>query len=93
MVEYRAMPFSCREIVWLGRLFQELRISYLDPIIVFADNISAIRIVSNPVYHEHTKHLEVGCHFILDLFQEGIITLLHVASNMQLANFLTQYLQ
>ena len=46
-------------------LLHEMRVTV--PMKMHCDNQSAISIASNPVFHEHTKHTEVDCHFIRDL--------------------------
>lgn len=72
------------EIIWPRRLLTKLDHPCSDPTPLYADDINAIQISSNPIYHECTKHIEVNCHFIRELFQDGAIFLPHVASNMQL---------
>lgn len=86
------MSFACSEIIWLRRLLTELGHPCSDPTPLYADKISAIQIASNPVYHEGTKHIEVDCHFIREVFQDGLILLPHVASNMQLADIFSKSL-
>ncbi|CAA2989817.1 phosphoenolpyruvate carboxylase 4, partial [Olea europaea subsp. europaea] len=66
--EYRAMSAACSEIVWLRDLLVELGISQSQPTPLHGDNTSAIQIAANPVYHEHTKHIDVDCHYILTLY-------------------------
>nr|CAD1830248.1 unnamed protein product [Ananas comosus var. bracteatus] len=56
--EYRAMSAACSEITWLRGLLTELGFPQHDPTPLHADNTSAIQIATNPVYHEHTKHIE-----------------------------------
>lgn len=55
-----------------------------------ADNISVIGIASDLVYDKQTKHIDVYAHFIGDLFHELVITLPHVATNMQLVDIFTK---
>ncbi|XP_026411203.1 uncharacterized protein LOC113306489 [Papaver somniferum] len=62
--EYRSMASTTCEIVWLRALLKELGCLPSQPAKMFCDNQAAIQIASNPIFHEHTKHIEVDCHFI-----------------------------
>lgn len=62
--EYKALANAAAEVVWLLQLFKDLGIaSHLSPPILWCDNISAISLTTNPVFHARTKHVEVDFHF------------------------------
>lgn len=82
------MSSACSEIVWPRGLLN-FGILYSSPTPLYADNQSAIRLASNLVYHERTKHIEMDCYFIRDLLQYDVITLPH-ASNVQLDDIFTE---
>nr|XP_033516034.1 uncharacterized mitochondrial protein AtMg00810-like [Nicotiana tomentosiformis] len=71
--EYRAISKVVAELVWLSRLLHDLTISVSFPISVFCDNVAAIHIAKNHVFHERTKHIKVDCHFIRSKLKEGFI--------------------
>jgi hypothetical protein len=60
--------------------------------VLFCDDQSALHIAVNPVFHEHTKHLEIDCHLVREKLQVGIMKCLHVSSQDQLADFFTKSL-
>ena len=90
--EYRAMSAACSEIVWLHGLLDDLGLPPQSPTPLHVDNLSAVQIASNPVFHERTKHIDVDCHFIREKYQSGLISLPHVASQDQIADILTKTL-
>ncbi|XP_019261720.1 PREDICTED: uncharacterized protein LOC109239589 [Nicotiana attenuata] len=57
--QYRAVSKAVAELVWLSRLLHDLTIDVSFPISIFCDNMAAIHIAKNPVFHERTKHIEV----------------------------------
>lgn len=78
------MSATCSEIIWLCGLFGELGFPWAESTSVYANNISAIQIVANPVFHEHTKNIEVYCKSRVGIF------IPHVSSKLQTANILTK---
>ena len=62
--EYRVMALATCELIWLKQLLQELRFGKDGQMMLVYDNQAALHIVSNLVFHERTKHVEVDRHFI-----------------------------
>jgi hypothetical protein len=62
--EYRAMTSTTSELTWIKQLLADLNIKVEGPMKIFCDDQSTRYIATNPVFHEHTKHIEVDCHFI-----------------------------
>ncbi|CAO2838095.1 unnamed protein product [Amaranthus hypochondriacus] len=69
--EYRSMANASSEVVWVVRLLEELGLTSLRPVTLHCDNMSALHIAQNPVFHERTKHLEIDCH-LADVFTKVV---------------------
>ena len=62
--EYRVMAQSVCEIMWIRQLLMEVGLETSIPTKLWCENQAIMHIVSNPVFHELTKHIEIDCHFI-----------------------------
>ena len=86
------MSFACSEIEWLRGLLGELSVLQLTRTPFHVDNTSAIQIVTNPSFHERTKHIEVDCHFICEALARHEITLPHIFIEQQSVDVFTKAL-
>jgi len=71
--EYVALAETTQELIWLKRLCQDFSINIQSPVTIFADNQSAIKMISNHNFSNRTKHIETKYHFIKDVKEQGII--------------------
>ncbi|XP_071939248.1 secreted RxLR effector protein 161-like [Coffea arabica] len=62
--EFRAIAQGICEVIWIGRILQELKVLEVLPMKLYCDNKAAISIAHSPVLHDRTKHVEVDKHFI-----------------------------
>ena len=78
--------------VWVVRLLEDLGVTNLKPVTLHCDNMSALHIAQNPVYHVRTKHIEAECHFTREKFMEGLLQLTYLPTTSQLADVFTKIL-
>ena len=79
-------------MMWIRSLLLELAFIIKMPIPMHCDNQAAIFIVNNPTFHEHTKHIEVNCHYVRDMVMKGVISTRYTQSSEQLADIFTKRL-
>jgi hypothetical protein len=92
--EYMASYDVVTEVAWSVRVCKEMGVDLLrnGPINVFMDNKSAIALANNPVFHKRSKHIAIKYHWIRQMVGRHLVKLVHVASEMQLADMLTKAL-
>lgn len=69
------------ESIWIKTLLDELGFNVTPPVSLYCDNQTAFHIANNPVFHERTKHIEMGRHLVREkLLKEKIICPRYVKS-------------
>ncbi|RWR97672.1 retrotransposon polyprotein [Cinnamomum micranthum f. kanehirae] len=84
--EYRCLAYTTVEISWLCILLRDLRILLHHVPLIWCNNISAISLASNPVFHAHTKHVEVDYHYIRKQVVRNDLAVKFVQSKDQIAD-------
>ncbi|XP_020698616.2 uncharacterized protein LOC110111194 [Dendrobium catenatum] len=90
--EYRALATATTNIIWLRRLLEEFQLDLSQPTQLFCDNISAMAIATNPIFHARMKHIEIDFQFIRDCLKNRVLQLAHIHSQDQLADLFTKSL-
>jgi len=73
-------------------ILNDLKVACEEPMILYCDNKTTIRITHNPVQHEKTKQIEINRHFIKEKLNSDLITTSYVPSGLQLAHLFTKVL-
>ncbi|GKE35761.1 ribonuclease H-like domain, reverse transcriptase, RNA-dependent DNA polymerase [Tanacetum coccineum] len=90
--EFMAATGAACQALWLKRLLSELTGWEEKRITLKVDNISAIALVRNPVFHGRSKHIDIRYHFIRECVENGHINVEHVSGELQIADILTKAL-
>lgn len=89
-VEYRAIANATTELTWLQFLLQELGIFLSKLVMLWPDNVGAIYLTANPIFHARTKHVEIDFHFVHDKVSKRALNARFISTKNQLANSLTK---
>ncbi|PKU83709.1 Retrovirus-related Pol polyprotein from transposon TNT 1-94 [Dendrobium catenatum] len=88
--EYRALSAATSNVLWIRRLLDEVGIPQQQPTTIHCDNISAMALAKNPVFHARTKHIEIDYHFIRQHLNSGAIQLSYIASSDNISDIFTK---
>ncbi|WVZ89164.1 hypothetical protein U9M48_035601 [Paspalum notatum var. saurae] len=87
--EYVAIASCCSQILWMLATLRDYGLSY-GRVSILCDSPSAISVAKNPVLHSRTKQIDVRYHFLRDNYEKGMIDIVKVASENQVADILTK---
>ncbi|KAB2606268.1 nuclear cap-binding protein subunit 1-like [Pyrus ussuriensis x Pyrus communis] len=90
--EYRSLAHTAAELTWVCKILRDLHYPLPKLPTLWCDNISAISLASNPVFHARTKHVEIDYHYIRELVLANLLTVQFVCSADQLADLHTKSL-
>jgi len=90
MMRQLLLFFSCvlslflKNIVWFRSLD--------NPIKIYEDNSGAIILAKHGKFAKNSKHIDVSYHFVDDLYRKGVITVVKINTEKQIADLLTKSL-
>lgn len=76
--------------VWLRSLLSQITNRKSNPVVIYIDNKSAIDLAKNPVFHGHSKHIDIRYHFIRECIERGVIVIKQISTGEQRADVLTK---
>jgi Reverse transcriptase (RNA-dependent DNA polymerase) len=88
--EYVAACEATREAVWERQFLDELLYPQIDPTTIKCDSQSAIQLISNPVFHDKTKHIQGKMHYVRERAQAGDVRFVKVHTSENVADTLTK---
>jgi hypothetical protein len=86
----RTLAITIAEVYWLRMLFCEIKFSLSTTPTIWCDNLSALALASNLVYHARTKHIEIDYHFVREKVLNHDILLKFISAHDQLAYLFTK---
>ncbi|KAH9803317.1 reverse transcriptase Ty1/copia-type domain-containing protein [Citrus sinensis] len=88
--EYRSMASAAAELTWLTYLLNDIGFCIPKAPTLLCDNLSAIHMTKNPVFHARMKHIELDVHFVHEKVAKGSLFTQYVPSHLQIADTLTK---
>lgn len=88
--EYRSLANTAAEVSWIRHLLCDLKIQIPHAPVLKCDNLSALALASNPVFHSRIKHLDNDFHFVRERVQHNDLKLEYVSTKEQTADILTK---
>ena len=77
----------------MKKVFNHFSPSQSKCIVVFCDNLYAIKLSKNPVLHGRSKHIDVRFHFLCNLTMDEVVELKYYGTSEQLADIMTKPLK
>ncbi|XP_048424280.1 uncharacterized mitochondrial protein AtMg00810-like [Pyrus x bretschneideri] len=88
--EYKALAHCAANVFWIRSVFKDLHQSISVPPSIYCDNISALALSSNPVFHSKIKHLDMDYHFVREKVQRGDLMVHYIPTDDQVADVFTK---
>lgn len=88
--EYVALSVAVTEACWLRKILMDFNIDLEKPVEIYEDNQSAISIANNPENNKRLKHLDIKHFFIKEKIEQGLVNVLYIRTEDQVADILTK---
>jgi histone deacetylase 1/2 len=90
--EYKAIANATAELRWIQSLLTEIGVVQGQAPTLWCDNLGAIFLTANPVFHARAKHIEIDFHFVREKVAAGELQVRFISSADQIADIFTKAL-
>ena len=87
--EYMSESAAIKEALWLKTLLTDFGYDF-SSIYMFADNQAAIKLMTNPIISQRSKHIDIAYHFARQHVIAGTITLGYIPTEQMVADVFTK---
>ncbi|KAM1859213.1 hypothetical protein ACFX13_011547 [Malus domestica] len=88
--EYKALAHCAADVFWIRSILKDVYQVLTLPLTLHCDNLSALALCSNPVFHSKIKHLDTDYHFVREKVQKGDLDVQYISTNEQVADVFTK---
>lgn len=88
--KYKSIAFSATELIWLQIVLCELGLPLSRSPMLWCDNVGAMYLAANLVYHSRTKHMDIDFHFVWDRVAAKSFVVSFINSKDQIADIFTK---
>ncbi|BFG17196.1 hypothetical protein CerSpe_034700 [Prunus speciosa] len=85
-----ALANTAADLAWVRQVLLDLKVCLPEPLTISCDNLSALALSSNPIYHSRIKHLDIDFHFVRERMQRNDLTAQYIPTEEQLADVFTK---
>ena len=89
--EYVALVDAAKEALWLKNLLADLEFQQ-SAVTIYVDNQSAIKLAKHSMVRPRTKHIHMRFHWLREQVQAGLINLVYVPTDKNVADMFTKNL-
>lgn len=80
------------ELAWIVSPLPDVNIPLKNPPTLFYDNLTALYLTNNPIFHARTKHIKIDYHFVQEKVANSTLVTKYVPAKDQLADLFTRTL-
>jgi hypothetical protein len=88
--EYKTLADGTFEVLWLQYLLSDLQITPFSIPTIWCDNFGATYLSTKPIFHTHTKHVEVDYYFVCDRVTKKAIQIRFISFKDQFVDVFTK---
>ena len=88
--EYVTADHTTKEAMWLHTLLSLIGHPQRGPTLIWCDNMGAILLIQNLVFHACTKHIDIKHHYVWDQYKSKDVTFKYVPTSDNSTDILTK---